>query len=99
MLVARTVRIAVPKPTPVIETRLLEGCVCPAGIITVGSVTVTLLGSLLVTSRNTFVDSALERLIGSPDESPGERFSVAGTMMSDGVVTVTFAVASVKFGA
>lgn len=99
MLVARTVRIAVPKPTPVIETRLLDGCVCPAGIITKGSVTVTLLGSLLVTSRNTFVDSGRERLIESPVESPGEIFSVTGTIMSDGVVTVTFAVASVKFGA
>ena len=97
--VALTVRIAVPNPTPVIETRLLDGCVCPAGIITKGSVTVTLLGSLLVTSRNTFVDSGRERLIESPEESPGERFNVAGTMISSGVVTVMLAVASAKFGA
>lgn len=88
--------VAVPVAMPFTVT-LVRDCVSPAAITMLVGDTVAFVGSLLVRSRNTLDDAALPSVIGKATELPGVTDTVAGTIMSAVVVTVTFAVASVTF--
>ena len=93
-----TVMVVVPVAEPYTLTWFAD-CVCPAAIVILAGDTVALAGSLVVSSRNNKDCAAFPKLIGNGTESPGETDKLAGTMISTEVLTVTFAVASVKFGA
>lgn len=93
-----TLIVVVPVATPYTLTWVVD-CVCPAAIVILAGDTVALVGSLLVSSRNKRDCAALPKLIGKGTDSPGDTDTLAGTIMSTAVLTVTFAVASVRFGA
>jgi hypothetical protein len=95
--VAETVTVVVPLPTPLTVTVVLD-VVCPADIAIWLGDTVAMVGSLVVRFRNTVPLGAFTRLTGNGTELPGVTDTLAGTLISTWLPTVTFAVASVRFG-
>jgi hypothetical protein len=61
--------------------------------------TVKVEGSLLARAINTVDEAGAARLTGNGAHSPGATVTFAGRIMSAAVLTVTFAVASVRLGA
>ena len=95
--VDETVTVVVPEATPLTVTPVLD-VVCPADIAIWLGDTVAMVGSLVVRFRNTVPLGAFTRLTGYATKLPGVTDTLAGTLISTWLLTVTFAVASVRFG-
>lgn len=95
--VDETVTVVVPEATPLTVTPVLD-VVCPADIAIWLGDTVAMVGSLVVRFRNTVPLGAFTRLTGYATKLPGVTDTLAGTLISTWLPTVTFAVASVRFG-